>query len=77
MPVTVLLAVEQIPGVTNPVDYMSRHPTDGQLQSHEELYILQIEEYVIFLCSLPLLLYNLAAGMMQRPMATVLEYVMA
>ena len=38
--------VKHIPGVTNLADYMSRHPTDMQLQSHEEI---DAEEYVNFL----------------------------
>ena len=38
--------VKHIQGVTNPADYMSRHPTDVQLQSHEEI---DAEEYVNFL----------------------------
>ena len=38
--------VKNIRGVTNPADYMSRHPTDVQLQSHEEI---DAGEYVNFL----------------------------
>ena len=44
-PATVPLTVKHIPGVPNPADYMSRHPTDVQLQSHEEINA----EYVNFL----------------------------
>ena len=73
---------------------MSRHPTDVQLQSHEEI---DAEEYVHFLAyesipktvtlheiaaatfndtalQLAITAYKLAAGMMQRPMPTVLKY---
>ena len=29
--------VKHTPGITNPADHMSRHPTDVQLQCHEEI----------------------------------------
>ena len=37
--------VKHIPGVTNPADYMSRHPTDVQLQSHEEYRCRGVREF--------------------------------